>query len=76
MPHECCFALSYLSETGNTICGRHPIGVILHAIDLSGLDLKTRFNAYTQSSHCLERTDSSVSYAAAVTNTRLKEEKM
>ncbi|KOB65512.1 SWI5-dependent HO expression protein 3 [Operophtera brumata] len=40
----------YLNKYGNTICGRHPIGVLLQ---------------YAQSSQCVTAQDSSVSYASA-----------
>lgn len=70
----------YLKRTGNTICGRHPIGVLLNAIATlrdnsdasvseSGASLSDRmrlkFVRYAQSSHCSSRHDSSVSYASA-----------
>ncbi|KAI9207081.1 putative dioxygenase [Polychytrium aggregatum] len=32
----------YLRETDNTICGRHPIGVLLNAIQHAGADQKSR----------------------------------
>lgn len=59
----------YLAETGNTICGRNPIEVLLHALatmDPSGSRLVPRFLAYGQSSRVRAASDSSVSYAAAV----------
>uniref|UniRef100_A0A8C5V7J2 Protein MEMO1 n=1 Tax=Microcebus murinus TaxID=30608 RepID=A0A8C5V7J2_MICMU len=49
---------NYLKKYHNTICGRHPIGVLLNAItDFSFLN-------YAQSSQCRNWQDSSVSYAA------------
>lgn len=64
---------SYLSRTKNTICGRHPIGVLLGA--LASLEQGTvggtkyqaqmRWVRYAQSSQCFGVNDSSVSYASA-----------
>ncbi|KAJ1546601.1 hypothetical protein HK405_006995 [Cladochytrium tenue] len=68
----------YLRSTKNTICGRHPIAVFLHAIatardELSARgaappdpDFFLRFVHYEQSSRALSDRDSSVSYASAV----------
>lgn len=59
----------YLAETKNTICGRHPIGVLLGA--LSTIEEEHDFRAkvqwvqYKQSSQCMTIRDSSVSYASA-----------
>ncbi|KAJ2820025.1 hypothetical protein FBU31_005347 [Coemansia sp. 'formosensis'] len=60
----------YLDQTENTICGRHPIGVLLGAISHlfpehmdNGPQL--RFVKYAQSSKVQEASDSSVSYASA-----------
>ncbi|CAO1625831.1 unnamed protein product [Sympodiomycopsis kandeliae] len=67
---------AYLDETSNTICGRHPIGVLLAALaHLEKEDIITctggesggaecRFVRYEQSSQCTSPRDSSVSYAA------------
>nr|CAG4645678.1 EOG090X09ZA [Lynceus sp. MCZ IZ 141354] len=59
----------YLKRFGNTICGRHPIGVLLNMIyDFRRLDspkLSLKFLHYAQSSQCRHPDDSSVSYAAA-----------
>ncbi|KAK7058928.1 hypothetical protein VNI00_001552 [Paramarasmius palmivorus] len=55
----------YLRRTKNTICGRHPIGVLLGA--LSGNDqAKIEWVRYKQSSECETLRDSSVSYASAL----------
>lgn len=60
----------YLKEFRNTICGRHPIAVMLNAVDhllkeaKNGLRLEFRFLDYRQSNHCKNARDSSVSYAA------------
>lgn len=59
----------YLRETKNTVCGRHPIGVLLAALaELEKADAvqsECRFTRYEQSSQCLTPQDSSVSYASA-----------
>nr|CDS26518.1 protein memo1 [Hymenolepis microstoma] len=60
----------YLHEYGNTICGRHPIGVLLQAINAlkksdNSLNPSLKFVQYAQSSKCRNGRDSSVSYAAA-----------
>ncbi|RUS23457.1 cell motility mediator [Endogone sp. FLAS-F59071] len=66
---------SYLRRTNNTICGRHPIGVLLCALqairDQEGIDSDkskkqmVRFVRYAQSSKVKSARDSSVSYASA-----------
>lgn len=56
---------AYLKAHKNTICGRHPIAVLLHAIQALGSPGSMRFLAYAQSSKCVRPADSSVSYAAA-----------
>ncbi|OBZ85325.1 Protein MEMO1 [Choanephora cucurbitarum] len=60
---------AYLTQTRNTICGRHPIGVLMAAIDhlrqkehLPEPEIKCVH--YEQSSQCKEVKDSSVSYAS------------
>lgn len=64
--------LDVLSETGNTVCGRHPIGVIMAAIEelergsqTSGSARRFKFVRYERSSDCKTVSDSSVSYASA-----------
>jgi AmmeMemoRadiSam system protein B len=64
---------AYLAATHNTICGRHPIGVVLAALEQldagragSGRSHVIRFVEYAQSSRCTSPADSSVSYASAV----------
>lgn len=60
--------LEYLDRTGNTICGRKPIGVllgILSEIEKGGKKAKVQFVRYEQSSKCTSVTGSSVSYASA-----------
>lgn len=55
----------YLSHTKNTICGRHPIGVLLGALQNINEPAKLKFTCYAQSSQCVSARDSSVSYASA-----------
>ncbi|KAK7064187.1 MEMO1 family [Favolaschia claudopus] len=59
----------YLEQTKNTICGRHPIGVLLGAMaKLRAPDrpeAELRWVRYEQSSECETVRDSSVSYASA-----------
>jgi len=57
---------AYQKSYKNTICGRHPIGVLLQAINQSKLKHKIKFVHYAQSSQCASMDDSSVSYAVAV----------
>lgn len=61
--------LDILEETGNTVCGRHPIGVVMAAVEalsLSDAKGKFRFVRYERSSDCVSPKDSSVSYCSAV----------
>ncbi|XP_034940096.1 protein MEMO1 [Chelonus insularis] len=60
----------YLRKYGNTICGRHPIGILLQAIqsfkeNCNGQRMNLKFLKYAQSSQCINMSDSSVSYASA-----------
>ncbi|KAF9344862.1 hypothetical protein BGX26_003806 [Mortierella sp. AD094] len=61
----------YLSRTKNTICGRHPVGVLMAALEAVKEDnkaenaYKIRFMHYSQSSSAISTSDSSVSYASA-----------
>jgi len=60
----------YLETTENTICGRHPIGVLLGALvevekSKERKDIKLEWVRYEQSSECKRINDSSVSYASA-----------
>jgi AmmeMemoRadiSam system protein B len=66
---------AYQRKFGNTICGRHPIAVLLHALNalpsLSSLPTppapyELRFVRYAQSSRVRGLSDSSVSYASAI----------
>jgi AmmeMemoRadiSam system protein B len=54
----------YLRETKNTICGRHPIGIVLAAFETLGKG-KFKFVRYEQSTPVTLPNDSSVSYASA-----------
>ena len=61
-----------LQATGNTICGRHPIGIAMCAWEYLGRDQESAkisnpfcFVRYEQSSRCTKVGDSSVSYASA-----------
>ncbi|XP_017031168.1 protein MEMO1 [Drosophila kikkawai] len=58
----------YLRKYNNTICGRHPIGVMLgacRALQDQGYDkMNFKFLKYAQSSQCEDMEDSSVSYAS------------
>lgn len=64
----------YLARTKNTICGRHPIGVLLGSLaeietngDSYGREegVKLKWVRYEQSSKCFDVSESSVSYASA-----------
>lgn len=58
----------YLARTKNTICGRHPIGVLfgaLIALEQEGRVPRLEWVRYEQSSACKNINDSSVSYASA-----------
>ena len=63
----------YQREYNNTICGRHPIAVLLNSLlacadGVSGSQIRheLKFIRYAQSSPCRRLDDSSVSYASAV----------
>jgi predicted class III extradiol MEMO1 family dioxygenase len=60
---------AYLSRTKNTICGRHPIGVLVGALaeleEGGNIQAKLQWVRYEQSSACETIKDSSVSYASA-----------
>ncbi|KAF5403515.1 Mediator of cell motility 1 [Paragonimus heterotremus] len=60
---------TYLNNYGNTICGRHPIGILLQAVEALHSNSPTgrfdfKFVKYAQSERCRNMSDSSVSYAA------------
>lgn len=61
-----------MEETGNTVCGRHPIGVMMAAVEevrgmegVEGTFGAFRFVRYERSSEVRRVGDSSVSYASA-----------
>ena len=58
----------YLARTRNTICGRHPIGVLLGGlceVADQGKSVTIQWVKYDHSSECETLEDSSVSYASA-----------
>lgn len=65
---------AYEEETQNTICGRHAVGAVLHALGAQAKKMgwgekgakRARFLAYDQSSRAIDLHDSSVSYASAI----------
>jgi len=56
-----------LKSTGNTVCGRHPIGVVMAALETLEAEGKGKFKfvRYARSGDPADYTDSSVSYASA-----------
>lgn len=64
--------LDVIERTGNTVCGRHPIGVIMAAIEFltaekpAGKQGLFHFLRYERSSDAVDVMDSSVSYVSAV----------
>jgi AmmeMemoRadiSam system protein B len=56
----------YRKKYKNTICGRHPIAVLLEAMARCETRFDLSFVRYAQSSKCKTDKDSSVSYASAV----------
>ncbi|MCJ1336947.1 hypothetical protein MMC09_002225 [Bachmanniomyces sp. S44760] len=64
--------LANLRDTSNTVCGRHPIGVVMAALEVLQKQGKIsdgrgrfKFVRYERSSDCMKAQDSSVSYASA-----------
>ncbi|KAJ5888278.1 UPF0103-domain-containing protein [Penicillium taxi] len=63
--------LDTIERTGNTVCGRHPIGVIMAAIEVvtanrpEGEQGQFHFLRYERSSDIVDVMDSSVSYVSA-----------
>jgi AmmeMemoRadiSam system protein B len=60
--------LEQLKETGNTVCGRHPIGVFMAAVEKADMGkgkAKFKFVRYERSSLVEHVGDSSVSYCSA-----------
>jgi len=60
----------YLAKYKNTICGRHPIGVMLQTLKATGKNYSLDFLHYEQSSQCQTSRDSSVSYVSLVVTDR------
>lgn len=66
---DCEGFYKYLHSTGNTICGRHPILVLLETMRHAQMKVHMEFVHYSQSTQLpdvVSRDDSSVSYAAGV----------
>jgi len=64
--------LKILRETNNTVCGRHPIGVVMAGMEVLRAEGKIeegegrfRFVRYERSNDCVRAGESSVSYASA-----------
>jgi AmmeMemoRadiSam system protein B len=60
--------VGHLKDTGNTVCGRHPIGVFMAAVgqaQLEGDKGKFKFLRYERSGLVDDVKDSSVSYCSA-----------
>lgn len=61
--------LTQLEDTGNTVCGRHPIGLFMAAVEKAeGMDEgkgRFKFLRYERSSLVQNIRDSSVSYCSA-----------
>lgn len=55
---------SYISATGNTICGQRPIGIVLRLAEHSSGAGSFEWLGYSQSNKAVKLTDSSVSYAS------------
>jgi AmmeMemoRadiSam system protein B len=56
--------IDIVAKTGNTVCGRHPIGVVMAAMEVLGQG-KFKFVKYDRSSLVESVKDSSVSYCSA-----------
>lgn len=64
--------LDVINQTGNTVCGRHPIGVIMSALEQLWPNSKStkgkfHFVRYERSEDVVSVSDSSVSYVSAFT---------
>lgn len=59
--------VKYLKKYKNTICGRHPIWILMNAcIADKSISHEIKFVHYSQSSQVKDKSDSSVSYAAGL----------
>lgn len=56
----------YMHQYSNTICGRHPIAVLLQMMKQCESQMQIQMTHYDQSSQCTRPSDSSVSYVAAI----------
>lgn len=54
----------YMSATGNTICGRNPISIMMHAAKYSESKWSLRWTKYTQSDTLVSQKGNSVSYVS------------
>ena len=57
--------LQCLEGNGNTVCGRHPIGVMMAMMAAVGSEGRFKFVRYERSSEVKRVSESSVSYASA-----------
>ena len=57
----------YVESTGNTICGKNPIKILLATIQNSKSGLLTKFVRYDQSEKVDNPNQNSVSYATSIT---------
>ena len=58
---------NYLEQTENTICGRHPISIMMNAFYKDKTSFLTQFLHYEQSEKVKTKYQGSVSYAASIT---------
>jgi AmmeMemoRadiSam system protein B len=57
---------SFLKETEMNMDGKNAISILLHMIDTSNYNLKTKFVRYSQSNHVTSKDDDSISYGSAI----------
>ena len=62
---------TYCEETDNTICGRHPIGILLAVLGGTADETATELITYDQSDRVTEPSQNSVSYASLLTTQQL-----
>ncbi len=55
---------NYMHKTNNTICGKHPISILLASLESIESQPTLKCLKYDQSSQCKRYEDSSVSYAS------------